>query len=84
MTFIATPKLSQECLDWIKDNKEVLEEGFIHSFKNKEDAITFAKTKYGVDVVKCIIPKGTYYFEGINSDLTEGYASTQIKYVKVV
>ena len=84
MTFVATPELSQERLDWIKDNEEELEAGFVHSFKNKKDAIAFAKVRNYIDVVKCIIPKGTYYFEGTNSDFTEGYASTQIKYVKVV
>lgn len=84
MTFVAMPELSQERLDWTKDNEEVLEAGFVHSFKNKEDAIAFAKARTYIDVVKCIIPKGTYYFEGINSDYTKGYASTQLKYVKVI
>ena len=82
--FIAKPILSQYDLDRVNLYEDCLEGGFIHSFVNKKDAREFARTRYYIDVVECIIPKGTYYFEGINSDDTEGYASTQIKYVKVI
>lgn len=35
--------------------------------------------------VKCIIPKGAYYFVGsVNLSLTEGYASSKIKIVEII
>ena len=82
--FIARPVLSEEDLHIFDRNKDFIEGGFIHSFKNKKDAIEFAKHRSHVDVVKCIIPAGTYYFEGLNNGDTPGYVSTQIKYVKVI
>lgn len=82
--FIAKPILSQEDLNKVNLHENCLGRGFIHSFVDKKDAIKFAKIRHYVDVVECIIPKGTYYFEGSNPDHTKGYASTQIKYIKVV
>lgn len=82
--FIAQPVLSEEQLHIFDRNKDSIDGGFVHSFKNKRDAIKFAKDRYYVDVVECIIPAGTYYFEGMNNGETDGYVSTQIKYVKVV
>lgn len=83
-TFIALPIFTKDDLQNIEKYSEHLTQGFIHSFKNKSDALKFAKREIYIDVVECIIPAGTYYFEGINSDGTDGYASTQIKYVKVI
>lgn len=35
--------------------------------------------------VKCIIPKGAYYFDGyVSGSLAEGYASSQIKIVEII
>jgi len=82
--FIAYPVFSEEELHFIDHNQHSIGEGFIHSFKNKDDAIKIAKRWTYIDVVECIIPAGTYYFEGRNNGLTDGYASTQLKYVKVV
>jgi len=82
--FIAEPVHSKEELDIYNKRISYLEGGFIHSFKNLKDAREFAKWHDYVDVVKCIIPAGTYYFEGVNHNGTEGYASTQIKYIKVI
>lgn len=83
--FAAFPEHSFYDLGIIARNCVSIEGGFIHSFALKEDAVTFAKSRFYMDVVKCIIPKGTYYFEGYNSlDNTPGFASTKIKYVKVV
>lgn len=83
-TFIAQPVLSPDELNYVNCNEGELREGFVHSFKNKKDAIEFARWPSYVDVVECIIPKGTYYFEGWNADGSDGYASTQIKYIKVL
>ena len=82
--FVAQPVFNEEQLHTIDINSSFLEKGFIHSFKYKDAAIRFADRSLYVDVVECIIPAGTYYFEGINSDGTYGYASTQLKYVKVI
>ena len=82
--FVAQPVLSKEELDIYDKRVFSLEGGFIHSFKNLKDARGFAKLRNFIDVVKCIIPAGTYYFEGVNHDGTEGYAATQVKYIKVV
>lgn len=82
--FVAEPVLSKEELDRCDKEDFSIEAGFIHSFKNLKDAREFAKRRNYIDVVKCIIPAGTYYFEGLNHDFTEGYASTQIKYIKVI
>lgn len=82
--FIAQPVLTKEELDIYNKRVLSLEGGFVHSFKRLKDAKGFAKFRNSIDVVKCIIPAGTYYFEGVNHDGTEGYASTQVKYIKVV
>ena len=35
--------------------------------------------------VKCIIPKGAYYFDGcVNVSFIEGYASSKIKIVEII
>lgn len=85
-TYIAIPIFNEDQLKIIESSSKRLVKGFIHSFRKKEDAIMFAKCpghSY-VDVVECVIPAGTYYFKGINSDGTDGYASTKIRYVKVI
>ena len=83
-TFIAQPVLRPAKLEWIDCNEGELNGGFVHSFKNKKDAIEFARWRSHVDVVECIIPAGTPYFEGWNHDGSDGYASTKLKYVKVI
>ena len=81
----ASPFRTLSDLKCIERYDKTIEEGFIHSFVSKKDAITYASERTYVDVVKCVIPKGAYYFEGFNSiDCTPGYASTMIRYVKVV
>lgn len=81
----AFPEHSFYDLGIIARNCVNIEGGFIHSFALKEDAVVFAQSRSHMDVVKCVIPKGAYYFEGYNSlDNTPGFASTKIKYVKVV
>lgn len=55
--------------------------GYIHSYKNESDA------KKSVDeftVCMCVIPKKTYYYEGIHSDGKYGYAAKKMKILKVV
>lgn len=62
------------------------ESGFVitkglHSFKNREDAKTNIKYDFGV-VVKCKIPKGSYYYEG-KFGCYAAYASDSIKYEEI-
>ena len=81
----ASPFNTLSDLRFIEKYYRRIEEGFIHSFVSKKDAIAYASERSYVDVIKCVIPKGAYYFEGFNSfDFTPGYASTKIKYVKVI
>lgn len=81
----AAPEYSFSELKVIELRHRTIEQGFIHSFVFKEDAIVFAQSRSYMDVVKCVIPKGAYYFEGYNSlDNTPGFASTKIRYVKVI
>lgn len=58
-----------------------VEEGMFHSFANcSHSALNHAPDEF---IVKCIIPKGSYYFEGyLNSILC--YASSQIKILEEI
>jgi hypothetical protein len=49
----------------------------LHSFKHESDC-----KKFDLVLVKCIIPKGSEYYEGFFKDY-ESYASNQLKYVEV-
>jgi len=56
--------------------------GFIHTFVNERDARIEA-SRFGTSVAcKCIIPKGTEYFEGEWDGHTMGYASREIVFVR--
>lgn len=54
-------------------------DGFFHSYVNE-----IISCDDEMCVCKCIIPKKTYYFEGIHSDGNYGYASKKLKIVKVI
>ena len=61
--------------------------GVIHSFAKLKDArylksCEFCNTKYRkYEIWKCIIPKGTIYYEGIINNGNHGYASKKLKYL---
>ena len=60
-----------------------IKDGYFHSYKTKDQAIrgAYEFTGPAIDVTyvyECIIPKGTYYFEGIHSGGHQGYASKKI------
>lgn len=86
-TVSAEPEYTKEELEEIDNQYITIAEGFIHSFTKLNDAKTFVKCSswatYSI-VVKCVIPKGTYYFTGEDSNGVPNYASCQLKYVKVV
>ncbi len=86
-TVHAKPAYIKSMLMYIARNETSLGEGFIHSFKHKENAVELIKTRINrhTALVKCTIPVGAYYFEG-SSGLgdNEQYASTALKYVKVI
>lgn len=65
-------------------NDSIVEIG-IHSFKNLVDARN--EKNYWDDpqeIVKCIIPKGSKYYEGDFSCLVDSYASTALKYLEII
>jgi hypothetical protein len=59
---------------------DLIEEGYIHTFRVKQGAYSaaewFAKDGTKIRIFECIIPKGTYYYQGTERD----YASEQIVY----
>ena len=61
-------------------HSDLIEGGYIHTFRvwscARNAAEWFAKKGIKVRIFKCIIPKGTYYYQGIERD----YASEQIVY----
>lgn len=63
-------------------HSDLIEEGYIHTFRvwpcARNAAELFAKEGIKVRIFKCIIPKGTYYYQGTERD----YASEQIIYKK--
>jgi len=86
-TAYAEPAYTKSELKVIEKHETSLAEGFIHSFKHKEDAVKFLKTRsYYTALIECTIPVGAYYFEGNGgwNLLEEQYASTALKYVKVI
>lgn len=68
--------------------KTVVSEGCIHTFKDRNDAIRIASDKdrdgYWIDnpvIVRCKIPKGTKYYEGVfESTFLPSYASETLQY----
>jgi len=62
-------------------NKYRIEGGVIHTYKSMEEAETKRRPcgNFNRLIFKCIIPKGTYYFEGETD-----YASKKIKFVKLI
>ena len=57
-----------------------IEEGMFHSYANYLSAITILPN---LVVLKCIIPKGAYYFEGYFGNYPS-YASSQIKILEEI
>lgn len=57
-----------------------IEEGMFHSYANYLSAITILPNRVAL---KCIIPKGAYYFEGYFGNYPS-YASSQIKILEEI
>jgi len=65
--------------------KGLINEG-LHSMKYKKDACYMAKDKL-VTLVKCVIPKGSKYYEGSFNFRGESYkslASNKLKYLEII
>ena len=58
-----------------------IEEGMFHSYVSKSSPILSPLPWYAL--LKCIIPKGAYYFEGY-FDESPSYASSQIKILEEI
>ena len=61
-------------------NLSAIEEGMFHSYANYLSAITILPNCV---TLKCIIPKGAYYFEGYFGNYPS-YASSQIKILEEI
>ena len=61
----------------------IIEEGMFHSYASYLYPVILSPLPY-CDLLKCIIPKGAYYFEGLHNNFLEGYASSQIKILEEV
>ena len=61
-------------------NLSAIEEDMFHSYANYLSAITILPNCV---TLKCIIPKGAYYFEGYFDD-SPSYASSQIKILEEI
>lgn len=61
-------------------HSEFIGEGYIHTFRVKQCALNTVRyfERRGIEtrIFECVIPKGTYYYQGIERD----YASEQIIY----
>ncbi len=56
----------------------------LHTFKNLDDAKEFVKTRLKTSIIKCIIPKGSWFFEGNFDVFLPSYASSKLKYIEIV
>jgi len=89
-TVQALPLTTKLPIKSLRGNNNVICEGFIHAFMFLEEAVFLKcnlRMEQGGDfvVVKCIIPKGTLYYKGLNNgrNLQEICAKT-MKLLEVV
>jgi len=58
----------------------------LHSFKTYEQALMFYTDRdyvVGICLIKCVIPKGAWYYEGLFSTY-DSYASSNLRYDEIV
>ena len=60
----------------------IIEEGMFHSYASHLYPVILSPLPHGA-LLKCIIPKGAYYFEGYFDD-SPSYASSQIKILEEI
>ena len=60
----------------------IITEG-LHSFADLEEATADAEDDALV-LIKCIIPKGSIYYKGIDCFNNQSYASNKLKYIKIL
>lgn len=65
-----------------------ISKGYFHSYISEWAAFNAQHSSLGcfkeTRIFKCIIPKGTYFYQGIHSDGREGYASKSLKIVEIL
>lgn len=66
------------CSGFIKKYKEI-HEGYFHSYCEIPITDINKDNEY---VYECIIPKGTWYFQGMHTDGYDGYASKSLKVIR--
>ena len=80
----STPHISSSSdLFCLKGFKWAMRGGCIHSYRYKNDA-NFMIDDFEQVIFKCIIPKGTEYYKGIDAIGQENYASKKIRFVKQI
>lgn len=63
-----------------------IEGGYLHSFSTISGALDmtlFGSDRKNLRIYKCVIPKGTHYYEGMHSNGFSGYASKKLKLIKL-
>ena len=63
-----------------------IKDGYFHTYKEKDAAMRQAEewihshplTPYPRRLYECVIPKDSYYFEGVHFGVAEGYASKKL------
>ena len=64
-----------------------IQDGYLHTFSSiygAEDMVKDSSMRDHLRIYKCIIPKGAYYYKGIQSGGCYGYASKKVKLVELV
>ena len=70
------------CLSYPHLDIYAVEEGMFHSYENHLYPVILSPLP-NCTLLKCIIPKGAYYFEGSHNGIW-GYASSQIKILEEI
>ena len=72
-------KGKQMILEYGLGSEMMIGGGFIHTYENLSVAYRLA----GEDdlIIKCVIPKGTYYFKGDDGNCHPSYAARKIKFI---
>lgn len=61
-----------------------ISQGYFHTYAKYTDCYYCANRHTDAIICMCVIPKGTYYYEGmVNGGVCDGYASKHLKIVRL-